>query len=266
MNVNPEQSLAGQAIPGGASEATRSALVSAARPLFAERGFAGVGAEEIVRAAGVTRGALYHHFDGKAGLFEAVYEEVEVELAERIATGALGRLGGPAGGDARRRGDVPAACTEPEVQRIALIDGPSVLGWDRWREIGAAHGLGLIEASLQAAIDAGVIAPQPVRPLAHILMGALDEAAMLVARAEDPEAMQGRGLGHHRLAAGRARRRRLTTQVTRSPPRAGSMRGSKVSLARRRDSFCAYIRMSASRSAAEASAASPGPSRRPRRS
>jgi hypothetical protein len=79
------------------------------------------------------------------------------------------------------------ACTEREVQQIALLDGPSVLGWDRWREIGAEHGLGLIEATLQAAIDAGAIAAQPVRPLAHVLMGALDEAAMLVARAEDPE-------------------------------------------------------------------------------
>ena len=83
-----------------------------------------------------------------------------------------------------------AACTEPEVQQIALLDGPSVLGWDRWREIGAEHGLGLIEAILQAAIDAGAIEPQPVRPLAHVLMGALDEAAMLVARAEDAETAQ----------------------------------------------------------------------------
>jgi hypothetical protein len=80
------------------------------------------------------------------------------------------------------------ACTEPEVQRIVLLDGPSVLGWDRWREIGAEHGLGLIEATIQAAIDAGAIRAQPVRPLAHVLMGALDEAAMLVARAENPEA------------------------------------------------------------------------------
>src|SRR5690349_22251023 len=83
-----------------------------------------------------------------------------------------------------------AAATEPDVQRIVLLDGPSVLGWDRWREIAAEHGLGLIEASLQAAIDAGTIAPQPVRPLAHVLMGALDEAAMLVARAEDAETMR----------------------------------------------------------------------------
>jgi AcrR family transcriptional regulator len=171
------------------SEATRTALIEAARPLFAERGYAGVGTEEIVRAAGVTRGALYHHFDGKRELFEAVYVQLEVELAERIATGAL-NAGAEAPLDAMRAGAEMflQACTVPEVQQIVLLDGPSVLGWDRWREIGAEHGLGLIEATLQAAIDAGVVAPQPVRPLAHVLMGALDEAAMLVARAKDPEA------------------------------------------------------------------------------
>jgi AcrR family transcriptional regulator len=171
------------------SQATRGALVDAARPLFAERGYAEVGTEEIVRAAGVTRGALYHHFDGKRELFEAVYEQIEAELAERIAAGAL-NAGAAAPLDAMRAGAEMflRECTEREVQQIALLDGPSVLGWDRWREIGAEHGLGLIEATLQAAIDADAIAAQPVRPLAHVLMGALDEAAMLVARAEDPEA------------------------------------------------------------------------------
>ena len=173
------------------SEATRAALIAAARPLFAERGYAGVGTEEIVRAAGVTRGALYHHFDGKQELFEAVYVQIEIELSGRIAGGAL-EAGADSPLDAMRAGAEMflQACTEPEAQRIVLIDGPSVLGWDRWREIAAEHGLGLIEASLQAAIDAGAIAAQPVRPLAHVLMGALDEAAMLVGRAEDPERMQ----------------------------------------------------------------------------
>lgn len=173
------------------SESTRAALIEAARELFAEHGYAGVGTEEIVRAAGVTRGALYHHFDGKLELFAAVYERIEAELAERIAAGALAaNADSPL--EAMRAGAEMflAACTEPEAQRIVLLDGPSVLGWDRWREIAAEHGLGLIEASLQAAIDAGAIEPQPVRALAHVLMGALDEAAMLVARAEDPEAAQ----------------------------------------------------------------------------
>jgi AcrR family transcriptional regulator len=173
------------------SESTRTALIAAARVLFAEHGYAGVGTEEIVRGAGVTRGALYHHFEGKRNLFEAVYERIEAELAERIADGALSaNASSPM--EAMRAGAEMflAASTEPETQRIVLLDGPSVLGWDRWREIAAEHGLGLIEATLQAAIEAGAIAEQPVRPLAHVLMGALDEAAMLVARAEDPERMR----------------------------------------------------------------------------
>jgi len=173
------------------SEATRESLIEAARRLFAERGYAGVGTEEIVRAAGVTRGALYHHFDGKLELFATVYERIEAELAERIAAGALAaNADSPL--EAMRAGAEMflAACIEPAVQQIALLDGPAVLGWDRWRAIAAEHGLGLIEASLQAAIDAGAIEAQPVRPLAHVLMGALDEAAMLVARAEDAETAQ----------------------------------------------------------------------------
>lgn len=170
------------------SQATRDALIEAARALFAEQGYAGVGTEQIVRAAGVTRGALYHHFEDKRDLFEAVYARVEAELAEKIAAGAL--AGGAADPLAAMRAGAEMflqASTEPEAQRIVLLDGPSVLGWDRWREIAAEHGLGLIEATLQAAIDAGAIADQPVRPLAHVLMGALDEAAMFVARAEDPD-------------------------------------------------------------------------------
>ncbi len=168
------------------SQATREALIAAARELFGDRGYAAVGTEEIVRAAGVTRGALYHHFDGKRELLEAVYEQIEGELTERIAEGAL------SGSDPMEAMQAGAAmmleaCLEPEVQRIVFLDAPAVLGWDRWREIAAGYGLGLIEASLQAAIDAGQIAPQPVKPLAHVLMGALDEAAMLVARAEDPD-------------------------------------------------------------------------------
>jgi AcrR family transcriptional regulator len=166
------------------SEETRKALVSAARALFAERGYAGVGTEEIVRAARLTRGALYHHFDGKQGLFRAVYEDVERDLVERIAKRATS-VGGPL--DARRAGARAFldACEDPAVRRIALIDAPSVLGWEEWREIGVRYGFGLIQATLEAAMDAGVIERQPVRPLAHLLLGSLDEAAMLVARADD---------------------------------------------------------------------------------
>jgi AcrR family transcriptional regulator len=161
--------------------------MSAARTLFTERGYDGVGTEEIVRAAGVTRGALYHHFGGKAELLEAVYERLEAESTERVARVVLGsELDSPL--EAMRAG-IEAfldECAEPELQRIALHDAPAVLGWDRWREIAAANGLGLIEASLTAAIEAGEMRELPVRPTAHLLLGALDEAAMLVARSEDP--------------------------------------------------------------------------------
>jgi AcrR family transcriptional regulator len=166
-------------------EATRTALVAAARELFAERGYAGVGTEEIVQRAGVTRGALYHHFSGKHDLFRAVYERVEQELTERIVTEV------PLAGDdpvAVLRGGTSVfldACLEPEVQRIALLDAPAVLGYDEWRAIGERYGLGLIHAAVQRAVDVGAIAPQPVRPLAHVLLGALDEAALLIARADD---------------------------------------------------------------------------------
>jgi len=169
------------------TEATRGALIAAARRLFTEKGYDAVSAEEIVREAGVTRGALYHHFGGKAQLLEAVYERLEAESTERVARVVLGsELESPV--EAMKAG-IEAfldECAEPELQRIALHDAPAVLGWDRWREIAAANGLGLIEASLAAAIESGEIRQLPVKPTAHLLMGALDEAAMLVARSDDP--------------------------------------------------------------------------------
>jgi AcrR family transcriptional regulator len=166
------------------TEETRAALVAAARELFAERGYAGVGTEEIVRAARLTRGALYHHFTGKKDLFRAVYEELEQQLVQTIAAGASSaadplealRLG------ARLWLDV---CEDPAVQCIALLDAPAVLGWEEWREIGLRYAFGLVQAELEAAMDAGLIERQPVRPLAHLLLGSIDEAGMLIARADD---------------------------------------------------------------------------------
>lgn len=173
---------------GERTEATRGALMSAARELFTARGYDGVATEEIVRAAGVTRGALYHHFaGGKAELLEAVYMQLEAESTERVARIVLdSEFESPV---AAMKAGIEAfldECADPELRQIALHDAPAVLGWDRWREIGAANGLGLIEASLGAAIEAGEIRPLPLKPLAHLLLGALDEAAMLVARDEDP--------------------------------------------------------------------------------
>ena len=170
------------------SKGTRAALVRAARALFAERGYAAVGTEEIVRAAGVTRGALYHQFRDKAELFDAVVVAVEGDVTQRIVAGALTGAASPAAALRAGARAFLEVCAEPEVERILLLDAPGVLGWERWREIGQAHGLGVITAALQAAIDAGEIPSQPVRPLAHLVLGALDEAALVVARAEDPGA------------------------------------------------------------------------------
>jgi AcrR family transcriptional regulator len=168
------------------SEQTRSALVAAARRLFAERGYSGVGTEEIVREAGVTRGALYHHFDGKRELMRAVYEQLEEELSRQFAASVTP---GAEPLQVLREGAETFLdqCLEREVQQIALLDAPAVLGWEEWREINARYALGLIEGVLSHGIETGQIRPQPVRPLAHALIGALDEVAMVVARSEDPE-------------------------------------------------------------------------------
>jgi AcrR family transcriptional regulator len=194
MNVNPERNpknADGQASrrrsQAERAESTRAALIAAARRLFTERGYDDVGTEEIVRAAGVTRGALYHHFGGKRELLDAAYEQLEAESTERVARVVLGsELESPL--QAMKAGIAAFLdeCAEPELRQIGLHDAPAVLGWDRWREIGAANGLGLLEASLSAAIEAGEIRPLPVKPMAHVLLGALDEAAMLVARSDDP--------------------------------------------------------------------------------
>ena len=106
------------------SQATRRLLVTAGRALFGTRGYASVGTEEIVRAAGVTRGALYHQFRDKADLFAAVAEEVEAEIAEQIAAGAAGAAADPVA--ALRAGArlFLQICAEPEVERIILLDAP----------------------------------------------------------------------------------------------------------------------------------------------
>ncbi|MHB8241262.1 MAG: TetR/AcrR family transcriptional regulator [Solirubrobacteraceae bacterium] len=178
MNVNRQAAR---------SASTRAKLIRAARTLFARKGYAEVGTEEIVRRAGVTRGALYHQFPAKQDLFLAVYEEVERDLTQRVA-GLLGAVESPLAAMRAGVGAFLEACRIPEVQRIVLIDGPAVLGWERWREVAERNGLGLLEAVVGAAIEAGEIEPIAVAPLAHLLMGALDEAALLVVR--DPDSTE----------------------------------------------------------------------------
>jgi len=145
-----------------------------------------VGTERVAQEAGMTRGALYHQFADKAELFAAVLDQVEAEIARRIA-GSLGEFD-PADTLGLLLAGAAAwldASTEPDLQRIVLIDGPSVLGWERWREICLRHSVGLIAALLQDGIDRGTLPCQPVQALTHVLVGAVDEAALYIAQAED---------------------------------------------------------------------------------
>src|SRR5918992_1442701 len=169
------------------AEATRAALLRAARELFAARGYGAVGTEQIVERAGVTRGALYHHFRDKQDLFRAVHHEMERELMEAIGE-RMGQEDDPWELLVTGLRAFLDACTDPALMQIALLDAPAVLGWAEWREIDERYGLGLVTAGLQGAMDAGVLRRQEIRPRAHLLLAALMEAAMLIAHADDPVA------------------------------------------------------------------------------
>jgi AcrR family transcriptional regulator len=166
--------------------ATRAWLLAAARPLFADRGFHGVAADEIVAAVGLTRGALYHHFGGKDGLFAAVVEDLQAAVAARIAAAATAAPDPWSALVAGCRAFLEAGL-DPAARRILLLDAPAVLGWDRWRDIDERHGFRLLVDGLRAAMAAGDVDPQPAEPLARLLTGAMNEAALWAARAEDPD-------------------------------------------------------------------------------
>ncbi|HSS22852.1 MAG TPA: TetR/AcrR family transcriptional regulator [Mycobacterium sp.] len=170
------------------SAATRDALISAARKLWGLRSYAEVGTPEIAAVAGVTRGAMYHQFADKAALFREVVEVVEQDVMARMAT-MVASSGGTSPADAIRAA-VDAwleVSGDPEVRQLILLDAPSVLGWAAFRDVAQRYSLGMTEQLLTEAIRAGQLARQPTRPLAHVLIGALDEAAMAIATAEDPK-------------------------------------------------------------------------------
>ncbi len=177
------------------SEATRAALVAAARRLFVEKGYFSTGTEEIVAEAGVgTRGALYHHFADKQALFQAVFEDVEEDLLATAAdpsgsTGAFARL------QAGLVGFLDAAAVSREIQQVLLVDGPAVLGWQQWRALEERYGLGAIRALLDQALAEGAIAAQPLDALAHILLAAVDEAALYIANSPHPPSAHDEAVG-----------------------------------------------------------------------
>jgi AcrR family transcriptional regulator len=164
------------------TRATRAALLAAARRLFAERGYEDVPADEIAAAAGVTRGALYHHFADKRDLFEAVFEEVEAELTDEVAQILAGDSRPMIVSGLRAFLDI---CTRPEIVRIALTEAPAVLGWERWREIESRYGLGVVRAVLATN---PAVAPEFLDALSHVVVSALIEAALVIAHAPDKKA------------------------------------------------------------------------------
>ncbi|MDB5445718.1 MAG: transcriptional regulator, TetR family [Phenylobacterium sp.] len=170
------------------AELTRQALIAAARELFTEQGFHAVGVRDITARAGVSRGALSHHFADKEALFLAVFEAVEQELIAEAGAALSGTSADP--WTQFRTGIqryLDAAATRADVQRITLVDGPAVLGWARWRKLEEGFSLGALTAVLQSAMDLGRVRQRPVEPLAHLILGSVMEAALLIAHSDEPE-------------------------------------------------------------------------------
>jgi len=165
-------------------EKTRTSIVKAARRIFGERGFAATTMDDIAAGARVAKGAVYHHFSTKEALFEAVFEQASVDLVSDVARIARAENDPLAAMAAGTEGYF-AACSKGPTGQIILRDGPAVLGWERWREIDAKHFGGKFLHALAAAMEAGIIARQPVEPLARLLLGAVTEAAVAVSAGPD---------------------------------------------------------------------------------
>ncbi|MCB0154773.1 MAG: TetR/AcrR family transcriptional regulator [Anaerolineae bacterium] len=167
------------------AQATIEKLLAVARQEFSAKGYAAASTEEIVQQAGVTRGALYHHFPGKQGLFVAVFEAAQGEINRRIVA-AADAAGSPweqllAGCRAFLE-----ACIDPQLQQIVVIDAPAVLGWALWRQVDAAESVNSLRHSLAELIEAGLLKPLPLEALTHLLSGAMNEAAVWIAQTDDP--------------------------------------------------------------------------------
>src|SRR5262245_60296037 len=168
-------------------QATRQRLVATAGKLFAERGYDGTSIEDMLEALSISRGALYHHFDSKAAVFEAVLHEIEAEVAEATVVASRGARDPAAALRAGCEAFLDLART-PRIRQIVLIDAPAALGWKKWREIEAQHGLGLLKAALGRAVQAGRLRSDQVDVFAHVLLAGLIEIALMVARSENSKA------------------------------------------------------------------------------
>jgi AcrR family transcriptional regulator len=172
------------------AEATRRGLLQAARKLFGEKGFAGTSVDEVVKAAGVTKGALYHHFKDKDDLFRAVVEEVKVDVTSAAADSYFDDTDGddPLQRVHRLCAAMIDAHLDPAVQRISLIDSRAVFDAATRRDLNTRYEVSLLRGAFRGAMRAGAIEQQPIGPLAHLFAGALTEGCALIAEAEDRDA------------------------------------------------------------------------------
>jgi AcrR family transcriptional regulator len=172
--------------------ATRGQLIEVATRLFAEHGYEGTSIEAVLSAAGVSRGALYHHFAGKEALFEAVVSAVSAQVTAELGE-VISGCADPV--DALRTAALAwiSLAADPVIQRVVLVDAPSVLGWDRWRAMDDGRTLGALRALLQAVSDSGRLPAELVAPFSHMILAALDEIVMVVARAPDSTAAVAEG-------------------------------------------------------------------------
>ncbi|MGW4723903.1 TetR/AcrR family transcriptional regulator [Streptomyces sp. NPDC004291] len=168
------------------AENTRRTLLDTGLGLFTERDYTAVSAEELVRTAGLTRGALYHHFDGKAGLFEAVFEELERQATERIRA-AIAPVTDPRERAYRGVDAFLDVCSGQAYRHVVLQQGPIALGWQRWRELDQLHLGGLVLDIVNAALDAGRLRSHPAALVARAFYGALTELSITITEADEPE-------------------------------------------------------------------------------
>ncbi|MDQ3756244.1 MAG: TetR/AcrR family transcriptional regulator [Actinomycetota bacterium] len=167
------------------AEATRELLIDAARDLFTNQGYSATSIEDIIRQAGVARGALYHHFPGKEALFKAVYDIVQAEVVNRVVAVAQA---GPTPWDGVTAGlrAFLDACLEPAFRRIVILDSVSVLQWQA-PEGGIEHvEMAMLIAVLTPLVAGGNLKGVPVQPLAYVALGGLYGAALYIARAAEP--------------------------------------------------------------------------------
>jgi AcrR family transcriptional regulator len=166
--------------------ATRDQILDVAVRLFGSDGYENTSIEAVLRSAGVSRGSLYHHFPSKEALFSAVVERLQQDVTDRLAATAEDATG-PA--DLLRRGGLAwvELSADPVIQRVMLIDAPAVLGWERWRELDEVHVLGDVRQALAWAAEEGAFDPKLVDTFAHIVLAAVNEISLMIARADDQE-------------------------------------------------------------------------------